>query len=64
MNYQYYDDNMKKYLEFFKDSSLKVKPEELRDIQKEPVKVKKDDKTKEIVKKQIILPGSNKILYI
>jgi len=36
MNYQFFDDNMKKYLEKFKDSSLVLKPEELRYIPQPP----------------------------
>ena len=63
MNYQYYDENMKKYLKFFKDGSLKVKPEELRDIQKkETVKIKKEEY--KVIPKTIKISGTDKILYI
>ena len=63
MNYQYYDENMKKYLNFFKDGSLKIKPEKLRDIPK-PEKKEVDDKQLVITKETVNIPGSKKTFNI
>lgn len=44
MNYQFFDENMRKYLEKFKDSSLVLKPEELRYIPEPPKPIIKQNK--------------------
>lgn len=43
MNYQLYDDNMRKYMEKFRDGGIVLKPAELRFIEKPKPKVKKQN---------------------
>ena len=43
MNYQYFDDNMKKYIDFFKNGSYIVKPDKLRDIPKPSTVIEKQN---------------------
>lgn len=67
MNYQYFDENMKKYLDFFKDGSLKVKPENLRDTTKPKKSVKEIEEQIPKINfepKEIKIPGSNKTFRI
>ena len=64
MNYQYFDKNMKKYLDFFKDGSLKVKPDNLRHIPKPPVVIKKQKKDLSYAPRQITTKGNWKTFYI
>jgi len=44
MNYQLYDEHMKKNIEIFKNNGLVLKPKKLRDIPKPPTKIRKQKK--------------------
>ena len=63
MNYQYFDENMKKYLEFFKDGSMKVKPDNLRYIPKPPVEIVEQKVDLSYAPRQITTKGNWKNFY-
>lgn len=57
MNYQLYDDNMKKYIEKFKNSGLILKPENLRSIPKPTEKTNKQNKEASYAPREIGVKG-------
>ena len=63
MNYQYFDENMKKYLEFFKDGSMKVKPDNLRYIPKPPVEIVEQKVDLSYAPRQMTTKGNWKNFY-
>jgi hypothetical protein len=63
MNYQLFDDNMKAYLEFFKNTSLVLKPDDLRYIPKPPPVVKKQDPSNFFGPRTVETPGWFSLTY-
>ncbi len=63
MNYQLFDDNMKTYLTFFKNSSFVLKPDKLRYIPKPPPPLKKQDKPNEYAMRNVKTTGWYSLNY-
>jgi hypothetical protein len=57
MNYQLYDDNMKKYFEYFKNGGLVLKPAEIRYIPKPPPKIDPQSKQASYAKRSFEQKG-------